>query len=61
MLIRGRSGAGVCESKGREVDKPLISLFALRRPVFGEGLGPQGIEAWGADTGGGISSGSSKF
>lgn len=47
--------------KRREVDKSLISLFAFHRPVFGEGFRPQGTEAWGADTGGMISSGSSKF
>lgn len=47
--------------KRREVDKSLISLFAFRRPVFGKGLGPRGIETWAADTGGVISSGSSNF
>lgn len=31
--------------KRREVDKSLISLFALRRAVFGEGFSPWGIEA----------------
>ena len=42
MLIRGRSGAEMCESKGREVDKSLISLFAFRWPVFWEGFSPRG-------------------
>lgn len=47
--------------KRREADKSLISLFAFHCPVFGKGFSPQGTEAWGADTGGVVSSGSSKF
>lgn len=57
----GQEGSWDVWVKRREVDKSLISLFAFRLPVFGEDFSPQGIEEWGADTGGVISSGSSKF
>ena len=60
LLIQGRSGSLSVWVKRKEENKSLISLFAFHCPVFGKGSSTPGIEAWGADTGGVVSSGSSK-
>lgn len=61
MLIQGRSGAGMYELKGGKKINPSLVCLHFAGLCLVKVSAPQGLRRLGADTGGVISPGSSKF